>query len=148
MLTYCDGRLYLGKVSFALPNNCKIVTDPDLIPLCGVVICSPDESFYLDIDFSSARTSAEYDLNHYMENDPKTPKATPFIAPNAKGWERTLSLAPCLDHEIAFDVETGVHDAAGPVNLFSIIITPKGSTTISDVKKSKIFQDLVDSICV
>ena len=150
MLTYRRGRFYYGDASFALPDNCFIVTNGDYPSDNGFSIRPLDETFTITIDFLYNEHGSHDGLIQTIEGAYEKAGSfdvTPVKFIYSRGWEVTYPSDNLFSHDIWLDVSPNIDNDEGErFNILSLLISSESCFDINLIKATDLFQSLVDNI--
>lgn len=85
MLYYKNNRFHIGGLSYALPEDICIVTDYERSLSNGFAYKSLDQKILVTVDTYDNRTSSQFNLKEFENNDIKIGEISPFRYANIKG---------------------------------------------------------------
>ena len=150
MLIYRRGRFFYGDASFALPDNCFIVTNDDYPSENGFSIRPLDETFTINIDFLYNELGSRDGLIQTIEGAYENAgsfdvRPVKFIY--SSGWEVSYPSDSLFSHDIWLDISPNIDNNDGECfNIFSLLISSRTCFDINSIKATDLFQSLVDNI--
>ena len=146
MLIHKGGRLYAGRSSFALPDNCKLGSPKYSVANYGVIVFTLDESCSIDTNFEShadnARKSFQSALTDYRWG--KKVECVPYPAGTA--WATTYNDGKFDYYEVRTDASTGLQSPNGQeINLFRITVIARTKEDIETIRQSLLITEILNS---
>ena len=146
MLIHRNGRFYVGRSSFALPNECKLGRSPYEPAESGIVIRPIDDSCYIDICFEDRTDDAKLSLQGALSEYECGKEVQPIEYPSGTAWCALYSDGHYNFFEVRADAPTGMQANTGrDVNLFRITVTAKADRDIEAIRKLPLITELLNS---
>ena len=147
MLTYQNGRFYLGDASFALPDNCKVDGYSEFPSHNGLLLHAPDGSYRMDISFEAYDGDARAFLQNMADDQECGASPEPFIFGGLHGWELDQNHSDATRRSLAFDVNGGYDpDEEGKPNILEIIVWSEDNVPWDKIRIDKTFCELLAGI--
>lgn len=151
MLLYKNSRFHCGKVSFALPNGCQLLTmEQENYYLFGLTLTDTAESYTLNAYFHHTDESPQESLSEIISSITMDLfELIPYEKNGVCGCYAAYHDKHNYYFEFALDTDAGVEDEDGePVNTLSVILHTESENAIKKAASDNLVWELLDSIQV
>ena len=151
MLLYNRGRICCGCASFAIPNNCMILTDEmESLDAYGIHFANASASYTVLAKFINSEQEPQTEM---MEITASVTSQPSVIVPYEKNGMSGCYTAYRDRHysylEFLIVAETGVRDREDmPLNRLSVIVVSEDAAAIDQAISDNLIWDLVNSLTV
>lgn len=149
MLLYKNGQFHCGKVSFALPNDCLLLTvEQESYYPFGLTLADTTESYTLDAHFIHADEAPQESLSEIVASVTVDLFETISYEKNGVcGCYAAYHDKHNYYLEFALETDTGIEDEDGePVNTLSVVIYADSESAIKKAASDTLVWELLDSI--